>query len=70
MLLFRLLGFARLGCGCLVGRYHQLAIDRDVDYVEEKGCTCDHADHRQNQPVAVTLHTSTNAGASTVSAAS
>lgn len=52
MLLFRLLGFARLGCGCLVGRYHQLAMDRDLQYVEEKGCSCTHANHRRNQPPA------------------
>jgi len=70
MLLFRLLGFARLDCGCLVGRYHQLAIDRDVQYVEEKGCSCAHADHQRNLPVAVTAHGSSNAETTAVSAAS
>ena len=33
----RLLGFTTLGCGCIVGRYRELATNRDVNYVEEKG---------------------------------
>ena len=33
----RLLGFTTLGCGCIIGRYRELATNRDVNYVEEKG---------------------------------
>ena len=36
----RLLGFTTLGCGCIVGRYRELATNRDVNYVEEKGNGC------------------------------
>ena len=32
MPLLRLLGFATLECGCLVGRYGEMAVDREVDY--------------------------------------
>ena len=39
----RLLGFTTLGCGCIVGRYRELATDRDVNYVEEKGDRCNDA---------------------------
>ena len=56
MPLFRLLGFARLGCGCLVGHYHEPSIDRDIDYVEEKGFGCTCAEHQRNQPVSVAAH--------------
>ena len=42
-------GFARLACGCLVARYHEQTTDRDVDYVEERGCRCERSDHRRNQ---------------------
>lgn len=43
-----LLGFTTFGCGCVVGRYRELATRRELAYVEEKGCTCqDHA-HRRN----------------------
>ena len=45
---FCLRGFARLECGCLVSLYHQTAIDRDVQYVEERGTGCHCADHRRN----------------------
>lgn len=51
MSLVRLLGFATLACGCVVGRYVELAGGREVVYVEEKGDACaDHA-HRRNHAV-------------------
>jgi len=51
MTLVRLLGFATLECGCLIGRYRDATAGRDVDYVEEKGTTCSHANHTRNQPL-------------------
>jgi len=40
MSLVRLLGFTTLTCGCVVGRYRELATSREVAYVEEKGKGC------------------------------
>ena len=51
MPLFRLLGFATLECGCLVGRYREMAVDRSVDYVEEKGGSCACHEHQRNERV-------------------
>ena len=34
-------GFQNLTCGCVVGRYRDLASGRELTYVEEKGSTCD-----------------------------
>ena len=52
MSVVRLLGFATLGCGCVVGRYRDVNTSREVTYVEEKGRECtDHA-HRQNHTLA------------------
>jgi len=48
MSLVRLLGFATLECGCVVGRYVELARTREVVYVEEKGSACAHPHHRRN----------------------
>lgn len=54
MSLVRLLGFSTLSCGCVVGRYRELATNREVTYVEEKGQACaDHA-HRRNHTVQAT----------------
>ena len=39
----RLLGFTTLGCGCIVGRYRELATNREVNYIEEKGNGVQHA---------------------------
>ena len=39
MSLVRLLGFTTLTCGCVVGRYREVASSREVSYVEEKGKT-------------------------------
>ena len=51
MSLVRLLGFQTLSCGCVVGRYRELATNREVAYVEEKGETCDAHAHRRNHTV-------------------
>jgi hypothetical protein len=48
MSLVRLLGFTTLTCGCVVGRYRELATNREVTYVEEKGQTCGAHAHRRN----------------------
>ena len=51
MTLVRLMGFATLECGCLVGRYREVAHNREVDYIEEKGVGCSRATHTRNQVV-------------------
>lgn len=51
MSLVRVLGSARLACGCVVGRYHELATHRDVTYIEEKGLDCRSVSHRRNHTV-------------------
>jgi hypothetical protein len=58
MSLVRLLGFTTLSCGCVVGRYRELATNREVSYVEEKGQVCDAHAHRRNHtlPVARATH--------------
>jgi len=48
MSLVRLLGFSTLPCGCVVGRYLELAGNREVVYVEEKGGECATHLHRRN----------------------
>jgi len=49
MSLVRLLGFTTLGCGCVTGRYREVATNREITYVEEKGAACSqHA--RSGQP--------------------
>jgi hypothetical protein len=48
MSLVRLLGFTTLNCGCVVGRYRELATSREVAYVEEKGAACSAHGHRRN----------------------
>jgi hypothetical protein len=52
MSLVRLLGFTTLGCGCVVGRYREVATSREVTYVEEKGKACASHGHRRNHTVA------------------
>jgi hypothetical protein len=52
MSLVRLLGFTTLTCGCVVGRYREVATSREVTYVEEKGKTCGAHSHRRNHTVA------------------
>ena len=52
MSLVRLLGFTTLGCGCVTGRYREVATNREVVYVEEKGSTCNLHAHRRNHTIA------------------
>lgn len=51
MSLVRLLGFTTLSCGCVVGRYREVATSREVTYVEEKGKGCGSHGHRRNHTV-------------------
>jgi hypothetical protein len=51
MSLVRLLGFRTLACGCVVGRYRELATSREVSYVEEKGTSCNVHIHRRNHTI-------------------
>jgi len=48
MSLVRLLGFTTLACGCVTGRYREVATNREITYVEEKGGGCTHQAHRRN----------------------
>jgi len=52
MSLVRLLGFTTLGCGCVTGRYREIATSREITYIEEKGSGCDHPAHRRNHTLA------------------
>jgi len=52
MSLVRLLGFTTLACGCVVGRYREVATSREVTYVKEKGKTCASHGHRRNHTIA------------------
>ena len=52
MSLVRLLGFRTLMCGCVIGRYRELATNRELTYVEEKGAACAASGHRRNQTLA------------------
>jgi hypothetical protein len=49
--LVRLLGFTKLTCGCVIGRYREVATGREVAYVEEKGAVCYDHGHRRNHTV-------------------
>ena len=51
MSLVRLLGFSTLTCGCVCGRYRDVASNREVKYIEEKGNACSLGGHQRNQPV-------------------
>jgi hypothetical protein len=53
MSLVRLLGFSTLACGCVIGRYREVATSREVTYVEEKGQYCGSHAHRRNHTVPV-----------------
>jgi len=48
MSVVRILGFSTLSCGCVVGRYRDIASTREVTYVEEKGVGCECHAHRRN----------------------
>jgi hypothetical protein len=49
MSVVRILGYSTLSCGCVTGKYRELATRREVTYIEEKGKTCPNATHRRNQ---------------------
>ena len=51
--LVRLLGFTTLNCGCVTGHYRELATNREITYVEEKGTTCGQHGHRRNHTLAL-----------------
>jgi len=51
MSLVRLLGFRTLTCGCVIGRYREVATSRELTYVEEKGTGCDLHSHRRNHTI-------------------
>jgi hypothetical protein len=52
MSLVRLLSFTTLACGCVTGKYREIATHREVVYVEEKGGSCAHHGHRRNHTLA------------------
>ena len=52
--LVRLLGFTTLGCGCITGHYREVATNRELTYVEEKGTACRQHGHRRNHTIAAT----------------
>ena len=51
MSLVRLLGFTNLACGCVIGKYREVATNREVSYVEEKGKSCGAHGHRRNHTI-------------------
>jgi hypothetical protein len=52
MSLVRLIGFTTLACGCVTGKYREVATHREVTYVEEKGTDCANHAHRRNHTLA------------------
>lgn len=52
MCLVRLLGFTTLACGCVTGHYREVATNREITYVEEKGPDCSQHAHRRNHTLA------------------
>ncbi len=52
MSLVRLLSFTTLACGCVTGKYREIATHREVVYVEEKGNGCAQHAHRRNHTLA------------------
>lgn len=69
MSLVRLLGFQKLGCGCVIGRYRELATTREVSYVEEKGGGCEEHAHRRNHTISERLLTAWPSASASASAA-
>ena len=51
MSLVRLLGFTTLACGCVIGKYREVATSREVSYIEEKGQSCGTHGHRRNHTI-------------------
>jgi hypothetical protein len=68
MSVVRLIGFATLPCGCVVGRYRDLASTREVVYVEEKGPGCEAHAHRRNHTVSAERERLEALGLATVTA--
>lgn len=68
MSVVRLIGFATLPCGCVVGRYRDLGSTREVVYVEEKGPSCESSAHRRNHTVSAERERYAAAGVVTWSA--
>lgn len=58
MSLVRLLGFKTLPCGCVIGRYREVATSRELTYVEKKGQRCDSYGHRRNHTISIERGTS------------
>ena len=58
MSLVRLLGFSTLPCGCVIGKYREVATSREIRYVEEKGQTCASHGHRRNHTISISRLTS------------
>ncbi len=54
MSLVRLLGFTTLGCGCVTGQYREVATNREITYVEEKGPAASITAHRRNHTLTTT----------------
>ncbi len=52
MSLVRLISFTTLACGCVTGKYREIATHHEVIYVEEKGSACAHHGHRRNHTLA------------------
>jgi hypothetical protein len=52
MSLVRFLSFTTLGCGCVTGKYREIATHREIIYVEEKGSACALHAHRRNHTLA------------------
>ena len=52
MSLVHLLGYTKLTCGCVIGRYREVASSRELAYVEEKGEACGSHGHRRNHTIA------------------
>ena len=59
MSLVRLIGFTTLGCGCVTGKYREVATHREVTYVEEKGAGCVNNAHRRNHTLGRTKEVAT-----------
>jgi hypothetical protein len=51
MSVVRILGFTTLACGCVIGRYREVATSREISYVEEKGKNCGSHAHRRNHTI-------------------
>jgi hypothetical protein len=51
MSVVRILGFTTLACGCVIGRYREVATSREISYVEEKGKSCGSHAHRRTHTI-------------------